>query len=247
MKFTVIPLEILVFTTSNKKTKVEAKMMKLIVGFCLLAVAVNAVYGEMQCTISIPEEANLPKEWIDMEKSCSDAMRAQIQKEIYASYKYLAMGAHFSRDTINRPGFAEFFFHSAKEEREHGDKLIEYLSMRGELTKDITGLLKVPEVTVQDHEWADGVTALEAALRLETEVTQSIRQLIQTCEGGEKDRKKKNGKVEKNDYHLVDYLTGVYLEEQLKGQRELAGKLTTLKKMMKSHGHLAEFLFDKNL
>lgn len=51
-------------------------------------------------------------------------------------------------------------------------------------------------------------------------------------------------------YHfnqLVDYLTGVYLEEQYKGQRELAGKVSTLKKMMKNHGQLGEFLFDKQL
>lgn len=76
---------------------------------------------------------------------------------------------------------------------------------------------------------------MEDALELETEVTKSIRKLINTCE------------KKYNYYHLVDYLTGVYLEEQLHGQRELAGKLSTLKKMMKNHGALGEFLFDKDL
>lgn len=74
-------------------------------------------------------------------------------------------------------------------------------------------------------------------MNLETEVTKSIRRLIHTCESSKK----------YNDYHLVDYLTGVYLEEQLHGQRELAGKLSTLKKMMTNHGALGEFLFDKDL
>ncbi|EDS42924.1 ferritin subunit [Culex quinquefasciatus] len=60
------------------------------------------------------------------------------------------------------------------------------------------------------------------------------------CEGG------------KNDYHLVDYLTGEYVDEQHKGQRELAEKIATLRKMTDSDDapkegrKLAEFLFDKN-
>lgn len=46
---------------------------------------------------------------------------------------------------------------------------------------------------------------------------------------------------------LVDYLTGDFLEEQYKGQRDLAGKASTLKKMMDRHVSLGEFLFDKKL
>lgn len=57
--------------------------------------------------------------------------------------QYLAMAAYFSNDTVNRPGFAEHFFKAAKEEREHGAKLIEYLSMRGELTHTVKDLIKV--------------------------------------------------------------------------------------------------------
>ena len=205
-------------------------MKKLLCFFVVLSIAVESAFGEMKCSVGVPD---LPKTWIDLKGDCLAVMRKQIQMEIDASYTYLAMGAHFSRDTINRPGFAELFFKSAKEEREHGQKLIEYLSMRGQLTKDITGLVTVP--TVKQHEWIDGATALEDALRLETEVTKSIRNVIQTCE------------KKPNYYHLVDYLTGVFLEEQLTGQRELAGKLSTLKKMMTNHGALGEFLFDKSL
>jgi ferritin heavy chain len=205
-------------------------MMKYIATFFVMALAINSAFADMKCSSPIPK---LPETWIDLKGECLDAMRSQIQKEIDASYAYLAMGAHFSRDTINRPGFAEMFFKAAKEEREHGSKLIEYLSMRGQLTKDVTDLIKVP--TVQKQEWTDGASALEDALLLEISVTKSIRELIQTCE------------KKPNYYHLVDYLTGVYLEEQLHGQREIAGKLSTLKKMMITHGALGEFLFDKDL
>lgn len=68
-----------------------------------------------------------------MDRECLEAVQKQIQLEFDASMIYLSMAAHFSVDTQNRPGFAKFFFHSAAEEREHGTKLIEYLSMRGQL------------------------------------------------------------------------------------------------------------------
>lgn len=45
----------------------------------------------------------------------------------------------------------------------------------------------------------------------------------------------------------MDYLTGDFLEEQYKGQRDLAGKISTLDKLMEKHGPLGEFLFDKKL
>lgn len=92
---------------------------------------------------SVPNP-EIPTEWIDLRGDCLTAMRNQIQKEIDASYQYLAMGAHFSRDTVNRPGFAELFFKAAKEEREHGSKLIEYLTMRGQLTDRVTDLITIP-------------------------------------------------------------------------------------------------------
>lgn len=49
------------------------------------------------------------------------------------------------------------------------------------------------------------------------------------------------------NYQLVDYLTGEFLEEQYKGQRDLAGKISNLDKMMDKHAALGEYLFDKKL
>lgn len=119
-------------------------------------------------------------------------MREQIQKEIFASYQYLAMAAYFSRDTVNRPGFAEHFFGSAKEEREHALHLVEYLSMRGNLTTGITNLITGPKV--EKSQWKNAVEALTDALDLEAKVTESIRGVIITCE---------TDKASKyNDYHV---------------------------------------------
>lgn len=167
-------------------------------------------------------------------------MESQVKNEVEAAMTYLAMGAHFARDTINRPGFSKFFFESASEEREHALKIIEYLLMRGQLTTDVSKLLKFPLKPLRE-EWNSGVEALVEALNLETRVTHNIRDIIITCENP------KISSVEFNDYHLVDYLTSDFLDEQYKGQRNLAGKISTLDKMMQTHGQLGEFLFDKKL
>jgi len=168
-------------------------------------------------------------------------MESQVKTEIEASMKYLSMGAHFARDTINRPGFSKYFFESASEERDHAIKIIEYLLMRGQLTNDVSKLLKFPlnSDNTSRQEWISGEDALSDALKLEAQVTRSIRDIIITCETP------KTSSF--NDYHLVDYLITDFLEEQYKGQRDLAGKLSTLGKMMQSHGQLGEFLFDKKM
>lgn len=188
---------------------------------------------------------NVPHDWVNMQSKCRSSMRRQIQMEVMASLQYLALGAHFSKDVVNRPGFSKLFFEAAGEEREHAVKLIEYLLMRGELTSDLSNLLQIRPPQFPDNKpFENGVTALEHALRLETQVTESIRRVIIECEDG---AKKDSDPTKFNDYHLVDYLTGEFLEEQYKGQRDLAGKATTLKKMLDRHGALGEFLFDKKL
>lgn len=185
----------------------------------------------LNCSLGV---SYIPTEWADMASTCVSLVRAQIQKEIDASYQYLALAAHFSTDSVNRPGFANHFFLAAAEERQHAHSLIQYLSMRGELKDSVTGLITVPR-GIKKTQWSSGSEALKYALNLETSVTKSIRSLIVACEKG------------KNDYHLVDELTSVYLDEQYKGQRNIAEKLSTLQKMMSDHKEMGEFLFDKTL
>lgn len=213
-------------------------MKSIFVGVVAIAVAVLSFYQEPAMAQTTGVESELKYEWDDLHQSCVNALHGQIKKEFDASIVYLKYAAFFAQEKINLPGFEKFFFHAAGEEREHGIKLIEYALMRGKepVNKENFALdysYKVPAATT-------GLSALEKALEKEQEVTLSIRNLIKTCEG------------DKNDYHLVDYLTGEYLDEQHKGQRELAEKIATLKKMtgskdnLKEGRKLAEFLFDKN-
>jgi len=212
----------------------------------VLALSANGVTSnneKLHCNL---RTANISKEWVSMVDPCVKAMRDQINTELSASMTYLAMAAHFSRDSVNRPGFAAHFFKSANEEREHAIKLIEYMLMRGELTKDIGDLIRNP--VPAETAWTSGVAALKQALDLETSVTNSIRSIVAVCEDPAKGTAPDDIKKESfNDYHLVDYLTGEFLDEQYKGQRELAGMISTLDKMMRSHGPIGEFLYDKKL
>jgi ferritin heavy chain len=195
-------------------------------------IAISSAQAKLKCT---QKQADVPSEFLDMTRGCIKEMRRQIQAEIDASIKYMAMGAHFAKDTVNRPGFSKFFFTAAGEEREHAGKLIEYLLMRGQLCDDVTNLITV---NVPDKvNWETAVEALKDALKTEAAVTKSIRKVIEKCENDSGN----------NDYHLVDYLTGDFLQEQYHGQRDLAGKISTLDKLMSTQGPLGEFLFDKKL
>lgn len=213
--------------------------MKVLYVFLIAFVYVNGSVGEHfnkdKCTHSA---GSTPKDWVDMAHNCTTSLESQLKEETAAAMTYLAMGAHFARDTINRPGFSNFFFDSASEEREHAIKIIEYLLMRGELTSR-RPLLKFPLKPLK-VQWKSGLEALTDALELEAKITQILHNINKRCE-------KPGGNSKFNDYHLVDWLTGELLDEQYKGQRELAGKVSTLSKMNSMHGSLGEFLFDKKM
>lgn len=227
--------------------------MKTLYFILIIATGCAVVSANVKCDLTPPV---FTKAWIDMKDGCTQAMIDQIREELKASMQYLAMGAHFATDHMNRPGFSKFFFDSATEEREHATKLINYLLMRGKLTSDIRKLV-TDEIKPAGTSWKNGELALNAALELEVAVTRNIRNLIQVCEGTAKSKSElavdpqpnpdKPVDDSWNDYHLVDYLTGEFLEEQLKGQRHLAGLISTLGKMKGKHGNLGEFLFDKKL
>merc|ERR1712098_990756 len=55
----------------------------------------------------------------------------QINMEFYASYVYMSMYTYFDRDDVAYSGMAAFFKKSSDEEREHGEKLIQYQNKRG--------------------------------------------------------------------------------------------------------------------
>ena len=69
---------------------------------------------------------------------------------------------------------------------------------------------------------------------MEKAVSRAVRELIVKCEPV-------------GDYYSADYLTGTWLEEQLAGQRDLAGKINTLSNFRKNNAHLADWMFSNEL
>lgn len=62
-------------------------------------------------------------------KKLQDALNQQINHEIFSSYLYLAMSAHF--ESVNLPGFARWMKVQSEEETEHGMKFFHYVNERG--------------------------------------------------------------------------------------------------------------------
>ena len=69
---------------------------------------------------------------------------------------------------------------------------------------------------------------------MEKAVSKSIRDIIKVCE-------------ENNDFYSADWMTGAIMEEQLNGQRHLAGLINTLSGFRVSHEHLADWMFSNQL
>ena len=49
------------------------------------------------------------------------------------------------------------------------------------------------------------------------------------------------------DYHVADWLTSNWLDEQLAGQRELAGMINTINNFRRDHEDLADWMFSNSL
>lgn len=164
--------------------------------------------------------------------TCMNHLRSHIKRELQAAVTYLAMGAWANHYSVQRPGLANFFFDSASEEREHGLKLLGYLRMRGHNELDI--LPSSLEPLNGKYEWENSLSALRQALKMEKDVTESIKKIIDYCADAE-------------DHQLADYLTGDFMEEQLKGQRNVAGLANTLQGVLRKQPRLGEWIFDNNL
>ena len=66
---------------------------------------------------------------MEFSKKMQEALNAQIKEELYSSYIYLAM-ASWSQ-SVNLPGFANWFGVQSKEEMEHAMKFYAYVEDRG--------------------------------------------------------------------------------------------------------------------
>lgn len=105
-------------------------------------------------------------------KKMQDAINEQINKELFSSYLYLSMAAHFESE--NLPGFGNWLRIQAEEEREHAMKLFDHLLERG-------GKVELKAIAAPATTWESSLTAVEEVVEHEQKVTQSIHDLYQVA------------------------------------------------------------------
>merc|ERR1711970_395056 len=211
----------------------SAAMFKSGMLLFLMALIVELVSSSCSVSSSEPKaEANDPANYKD---ACISALESQVRIELEASLQYILMAAHFDEDTINLPNVADMFWKHADEERSHAIQFIQYLRMRGAENNNFFGDNPIqPKEKVYD--WAGVDDALRLALKMEKDVSAQMKVMIDVCSTPGQD-----------DPHAADWLTGNWLEEQLQGQRHLAGLINTFNNFKRGHEELAGWMFDQEL
>jgi ferritin len=99
----------------------------------------------------------------------TDAINAQIGRELGASHQYVSIANYFASEALEK--LAEFFYKQAEEEREHAMKFNDYVI-------DTGGLVQIPPVDAPKSTFSSAEEAIGLALNWETEVTAQINHLM---------------------------------------------------------------------
>jgi bacterioferritin B len=97
------------------------------------------------------------------------AFNEQIGHELGNSIQYLAIAAHFERDSLF--GLAKIYYTQADEEREHAMKFVKFLL-------DAGGKVVIPAVPAPRSEFESAVDAAQLALDSELTTTRQIYDLV---------------------------------------------------------------------
>jgi ferritin len=125
----------------------------------------------------------------------NDVYETQIQKEFLASNIYLTFAHRLAAHGVYH-GFANFFFESAEEEREHGKKLIDFYNVR-----NIEVRLKDINIDDETAKMVDLTKMIYAAEKLEQQVFENMIQV-------------RFAATQKQDYATAHFIENVMLEEQ---------------------------------
>ena len=105
-----------------------------------------------------------------MKKRVEKAFNDQINEELFSSYVYLAMAAHFEAN--NWEGFAGWMKHQAQEEMEHAMRLFTHLTRRG-------GRVALKAIGEPPLDFGTPLEAFEKALAHEQHITATITALYE--------------------------------------------------------------------
>ncbi|MBR6098814.1 ferritin [bacterium] len=135
-----------------------------------------------------------------------DILNAQINKEFYSAYLYLAMSAYF--DGIGLKGFAHWTKVQAKEEMEHGLKIFNYI-----IERDGNIDLRTIEAPVKDFQ--DPLQVFELILEHEKLITGSIETVANFSED----------ECDRATRHFIDQ----YISEQVEEEAQVLDVIKMIK------------------
>ncbi|KAG0747389.1 hypothetical protein G6F62_001464 [Rhizopus arrhizus] len=153
-----------------------------------------------------------------------EALNQQVNTELQASQVYLSMSAWAQHTSVALPGLEKYFREAAHEEREHAQKLIDYINTRG--GRVVLRALQAPET-----DWKSAKNAVESALQLEKDVNKSLLNLHKIADS--------NG-----DPQMCDFIEAEYLGEQVEAIKKLADMVTQLNRVGEG---LGVYLWDQQL
>ncbi|XP_050050132.1 soma ferritin [Dermacentor andersoni] len=156
---------------------------------------------------------------------CRIGLQEQVNLELHASLVYMQMAAHLANNKVARNGFARFFRDQSSEEREHAQKLIDYVNLRGGTVSAVN--VDMPATAT----WMSVLDALQAALALEHRVTNRLHELHRLADDSQ-------------DPQMADFLEQEFLAEQVRSIDQLQRLITQLQNMDTG---LGEFLLDQQL
>jgi ferritin len=97
------------------------------------------------------------------------ALNEQIGQEFCASLQYVAIAAHFDRESL--PELARYYYRQAEEERAHAMRMVKYVV-------DAGGKVEIPSIPAPDTRFSTAQDAVQKALDGEMIVTREINALV---------------------------------------------------------------------
>ena len=151
-----------------------------------------------------------------IDQKMQDALNEQIKQEFYSSYLYVALSAHFQGQGL--PGFASWFRVQAQEELAHTMRVFDFIGDRG-------GCIEFYAVEAPPTKWDSPISAFEAVLEHEQQVTRRINALMELC------------------FELRDHASRSFLQWFVDEQVEEEGSVQDILAKLRLVGHDGQGLF----
>jgi ferritin len=135
------------------------------------------------------------------------ALNEQIGNEFSAMLQYLAIAAHFDRETL--PMLAGHFYKQAEEEKEHAHKFIKFIL-------DTGGRVTIPSIPAPQPTFSFAEDAVKLSLDQEIKVTQQVNHLVAMAKG-------------EHDYTTDTFLQW-FVQEQLEEVRSMEDLLSIVQR-----------------